>query len=63
MAAAHLSTPFLSMNPRSKVSGKHLPRVAYLYIRPFTWRQDFKNTENTQRQYALRRRGQAPSPS
>jgi DNA invertase Pin-like site-specific DNA recombinase/F0F1-type ATP synthase membrane subunit b/b' len=44
------------MNAESKVSGEHLQRAAYLYIRQSTLRQVFENTESTQRQYALRRR-------
>jgi len=40
----------------SKVSARHLERDAYLYVRQSTVRQVFENTENTERQYALRRR-------
>jgi DNA invertase Pin-like site-specific DNA recombinase len=36
-----------------KVTGSHLERDAYLYIRQSTPRQVLENTESTQRQYAL----------
>lgn len=39
-----------------KVSGSHLQRTAYLYVRQSTLRQVVENTESAQRQYALRRR-------
>lgn len=44
------------MKAESKVTGEHLQRAAYLYIRQSTLRQVFENTESTQRQYALRQR-------
>ncbi len=42
-----------------KVTGSHLRRDAYLYIRQSTVRQVFENTESTRRQYALRERAVA----
>jgi DNA invertase Pin-like site-specific DNA recombinase len=39
-----------------KVSGEHLARAAYLYVRQSTLRQVKDNTESTERQYALRQR-------
>lgn len=39
-----------------KVTGEHLKRWAYLYVRQSTIRQVYENTESTERQYALRRR-------
>ena len=39
-----------------KVTGDHLRRPAYLYVRQSTLRQVRYNTESTQRQYALRER-------
>ena len=43
----------------SKVSGGHLQRQAYLYVRQSTLRQVLENTESTARQYDLRRRAVA----
>ena len=40
----------------SKVSGSHLARIAYLYVRQSTLRQVIEHTESAQRQYALRQR-------
>ncbi len=40
----------------SKVTGSHLARTAYLYVRQSTIRQVINNTESTVRQYDLRRR-------
>jgi DNA invertase Pin-like site-specific DNA recombinase len=40
----------------SKVSGSHLQRIAYLYVRQSTLRQVLEHTESGQRQYALRQR-------
>jgi DNA invertase Pin-like site-specific DNA recombinase len=40
----------------SKVTGTHLSRVAYLYVRQSTLRQVLTNTESTARQYALRQK-------
>ena len=37
-----------------KITGRHLARTAYLYIRQSTLRQVQENTESTLRQYALR---------
>ena len=45
--------------PEMKVTGAHLERDAYLYIRQSTPRQVLENTESTQRQYALRNRALA----
>lgn len=42
------------MNQNSKITGRHLSRTAYLYIRQSTLRQVQENTESTIRQYALR---------
>jgi len=42
-----------------KVTGSHLRRDAYLYVRQSTVRQVFENTESTRRQYALRERAVA----
>src|SRR5664279_1834491 len=39
-----------------KVSGEHLRRDAYLYVRQSTLRQVLENTTSTDRQYALRQR-------
>jgi DNA invertase Pin-like site-specific DNA recombinase len=39
-----------------KVTGEHLHRDAYLYVRQSTIRQVCENTESTERQYALQRR-------
>jgi DNA invertase Pin-like site-specific DNA recombinase len=40
----------------SKVTGAHLARVAYLYVRQSTLRQVLTNTESAARQYALRQK-------
>jgi DNA invertase Pin-like site-specific DNA recombinase len=50
---AHTST--------QKVSGEHLARTAYLYVRQSTLRQVQTNTESAERQYALRQRAVALS--
>jgi len=42
-----------------KITGEHLKRDAYLYIRQSTLKQVFENTESTKRQYALRDRAVA----
>jgi DNA invertase Pin-like site-specific DNA recombinase len=47
------------MNAESKVTGDHLQRAAYLYVRQSTLRQVLENKESTQRQYALRQRAVA----
>ncbi len=43
----------------SKVTRRHLDRQAVLYVRQSTLRQVQRNTESTQRQYALRARAVA----
>ena len=43
-------------SPTSKVTQAHLKRDAFLYVRQSTLQQVVKNTESTQRQYALRQR-------
>ncbi len=43
----------------SKVTGSHLARGAYLYVRQSSLRQVVHNTESGQRQYALRQRAVA----
>ena len=43
----------------SKVSADHLRRDAFLYVRQSPLRQVVENSENTQRQYALRDRAVA----
>ncbi len=43
-------------NPESKVTGEHLKRRAYLYVRQSTLKQVLENTESTHRQYELRKR-------
>lgn len=43
----------------SKVTPRHLERIAYLYVRQSTIRQVRENTESAQRQYALRERALA----
>jgi DNA invertase Pin-like site-specific DNA recombinase len=40
----------------AKVTGSHLARVAYLYVRQSTLRQVLTNTESAARQYALRQK-------
>ena len=48
------------MNPSaSKVSGDHLRRDAYLYVRQSSLHQVVHNSESTKRQYALRERAVA----
>ena len=44
------------METNSKISAKHLKRIAYLYVRQSTVRQVFENTESTKRQYELKQR-------
>ena len=48
-----------TMSMQEKVQASHLQRDAYLYVRQSTLQQVFKNTESTERQYALRRRAVA----
>ncbi len=42
-----------------KVTASHLKRKAYLYVRQSSMQQVFKNTESTERQYALKQRAVA----
>ena len=44
----------MSEQAAAKVTGAHLARTAYLYVRQSTLRQVLTNTESTARQYALR---------
>jgi DNA invertase Pin-like site-specific DNA recombinase len=46
----------MSEQTASKVTGAHLTRTAYLYVRQSTLRQVLTNTESAQRQYALRQK-------
>jgi len=46
----------MSEQAAAKVSGAHLARTAYLYVRQSTLRQVLTNTESATRQYALRQR-------
>ena len=46
----------MSSEGLQKVTGRHLARTAYLYVRQSTMRQVVENTESTERQYALRQR-------
>jgi DNA invertase Pin-like site-specific DNA recombinase len=46
-------------SPDPKVTGRHLARAAYLYVRQSTLRQVVENTESAVRQYALRQRALA----
>jgi DNA invertase Pin-like site-specific DNA recombinase len=48
-----------TMAKPSKVGASHLKRDAFLYVRQSTLQQVVKNTESTQRQYALRQRAVA----
>ncbi|GFP34911.1 hypothetical protein HKBW3S43_00703 [Candidatus Hakubella thermalkaliphila] len=47
------------MSVTSKVTGEHLSRLAYLYVRQSSLRQVQENRESTARQYDLKRRAQA----
>jgi DNA invertase Pin-like site-specific DNA recombinase len=49
----------MSTESSRKVTGDHLKRDAFLYVRQSTLRQVFENTESTKRQYALRDRAVA----
>jgi DNA invertase Pin-like site-specific DNA recombinase len=40
----------------SKITGGHLERTAFIYVRQSTLRQVMSNTESTERQYALKQR-------
>jgi DNA invertase Pin-like site-specific DNA recombinase len=46
----------VSEQAAAKVTGAHLARTAYLYVRQSTLRQVLTNTESTARQYALRQK-------
>ena len=46
----------MSAQAAAKVTGAHLARTAYLYVRQSTLRQVLTNTESTARQYALRQK-------
>src|SRR6185295_1808096 len=46
----------MSEQTAAKVTGAHLARTAYLYVRQSTLRQVLTNTESTARQYALRQK-------
>src|SRR6201989_1931441 len=46
----------MSEQTAAKVTGAHLARTAYLYVRQLTLRQVLTNTESTTRQYALRQK-------
>ncbi len=49
----------MSTGDGSKVTGTHLARVAFVYVRQSTLRQVIHNTESATRQYALRQRAVA----
>jgi len=49
----------MSEQTAAKVSGAHLARTAYLYVRQSTLRQVLTNTESATRQYALRQKAMA----
>jgi DNA invertase Pin-like site-specific DNA recombinase len=49
----------MSADTSTKVTGEHLARTAYLYVRQSTLRQVINNTESATRQYALRQRAVA----
>ncbi len=49
----------MRFDAHQKVTGAHLERDAYLYVRQSTMRQVLENTESTKRQYALRQRAVA----
>jgi DNA invertase Pin-like site-specific DNA recombinase len=46
----------MSQQSAAKVTGAHLARTAYLYVRQSTLRQVLTNTESATRQYALRQK-------
>ena len=46
----------MSEQTAAKVTGAHLARIAYLYVRQSTLRQVLTNTESATRQYALRQK-------
>ena len=46
----------MSEQAAAKVTGAHLARTAYLYVRQSTLRQVLTNTESAARQYALRQK-------
>ncbi len=49
----------MSEQTAAKVTGAHLARTAYLYVRQSTLRQVLTNTESAARQYALRQKATA----
>jgi len=49
----------VNLDMHNKITGAHLKRQAYLYVRQSTLRQVLENTESTKRQYALRERAVA----
>ena len=49
----------MSVDTAAKVTGAHLSRTAYLYVRQSTLRQVLTNTESAARQYALRQKAVA----
>ena len=46
----------MSEQAAAKVTGAHLARTAYLYVRQSTLRQVLTNTESATRQYGLRQK-------
>ena len=52
----HPSVSPQSARAAAKVTGAHLARTAYLYVRQSTLRQVLTNTESATRQYALRQK-------
>jgi DNA invertase Pin-like site-specific DNA recombinase len=49
----------MTVQAQQKVTASHLKRKAFLYVRQSSMQQVFKNTESTERQYALRQRAVA----
>ena len=49
----------MTVHAQQKVTTSHLKRKAFLYVRQSSMQQVFKNTESTERQYALRQRAVA----
>src|SRR4029079_7386985 len=50
----------MSEQTAAKVTGAHLARTAYLYVRQSTLRQVLTNTEAAARPYAVRRKARPP---
>ena len=50
------------MSERQKLTGSHLGRQAFVYLRQSSQQQLERNTESTARQYALVERAIEPSP-